>query len=151
MLFRSAQTSSKDSPQNVAPAPASYPDTPEGLQKQLEDILLAYRAGELPPPPSFPPEHIRIGSQVMAAKLVKKVSPDYPAAAKEQRIEGTVRLEALIARDGTVRELKVIEGDPALAKVAVDAVRQWRYQPTLLGGKPVEVKTNIEVVFTLSR
>ena len=61
-----------------------------------------------------------------------------------------VKLQAIIARDGTIQELQVISGHPLLVQSALDAVRQWRYQPTLLNGEPVEVVTTIDVVFTLS-
>jgi len=62
-------------------------------------------------------------------------------------LAGTVQLRAVIATDGSVRNLEVVGGNPILAKAAVDAVRQWRYQPTLLSGKPVEVETIVTVEF----
>jgi len=66
------------------------------------------------------------------------------------RTEGTVRLAAIISRDGTIQNLKVLSGHPLLIKAAVEAVERWRYQPTLLDGKAVEVETEIEVRFKLS-
>ena len=81
---------------------------------------------------------------------MNKVQPLYPALAKQARIQGTVRLQAVIAKDGSVVELQVISGHPLLVQAALDAVRQWRYRPTLLNGEPVEVVTTIDVVFTLS-
>jgi len=104
----------------------------------------------LPPPPKEGPKRIRVGGQVQTAKLVNKVQPIYPALAKQARIQGTVRLQAVIAKDGSVVELQVLSGHPLLVQAALDAVRQWRYQPTLLNGEPVEVVTTIDVVFTLS-
>ena len=65
------------------------------------------------------------------------------------RIQGAVRLEALICTDGTIRSLRVLAGHPLLVKAAIDAVARWRYQPTLLNGDPVEVITEIDVNFAL--
>ena len=103
-----------------------------------------------PPPPPKAPQRIRVGGQVEAAKLIYKPTPEYPPLAKMARIQGTVRLEAVIAKDGTIQDLKVLSGHPLLVKSALDAVKQWRYQPTLLNGEPVEVVTEIDVNFTLA-
>ncbi len=106
--------------------------------------------GSAPPPPKETPKRIRVGGQVQTAKLINKVQPVYPPLAKQARIQGTVRLQAIIAKDGSVVELQVLSGHPLLQQAALDAVRQWRYQPTLLNGEPVEVITTIDVIFTLS-
>ncbi len=76
--------------------------------------------------------------------------PEYPPLAKMARIQGTVRLEAIISKDGTIQDLKAVTGHPLLVKSAMDAVARWRYQPTLLNGEPVEVVTEVDVNFTLS-
>ncbi len=112
--------------------------------------ILGGVGSNLPPPPKEGPKRIRVGGQVQTAKLVNKVQPIYPPLAKQARIQGTVRLQAVIAKDGSVVELQVLQGHPLLVQAALDAVRQWRYQPTLLNGEPVEVVTTIDVVFTLS-
>jgi len=112
--------------------------------------------GTPPPPPpqpaSRPPRTraIRVSSGVIAAKLIFHPSPEYPPLAKMARVQGTVLLEAVIGRDGTIQELKVQEGHPLLVRAALEAVRQWRYQPTLLNGEPVDVLTEIEVNFKLA-
>ena len=103
-----------------------------------------------PPPKAVTPKRIRLGGQVEQAKLMFQPKPEYPPLAKMARIQGTVKLEALISKDGTIQELKVISGHPLLVKAAVSAVQQWRYRPTLLSGEPVEVQTEIDVIFTLS-
>jgi len=90
-----------------------------------------------------------VGGNVQQARLTYQPAPHYPAGAKEQGITGTVRLEVVIGTDGTVRELKVIAGAPALVGAAVEAVRQWRYKTTLLNGRPVEVVSTIDVMFRL--
>jgi protein TonB len=75
--------------------------------------------------------------------------PSYPPIARQARIQGVVRLEAVIAKDGTIRNLRVIQGHPLLVQAAVQAVQQWRYAPTLLNDQPVEVVTFIDVIFKL--
>ncbi|MFY9802368.1 MAG: energy transducer TonB [Candidatus Acidiferrales bacterium] len=103
----------------------------------------------LPPPPKAAPSRIRVGGNVAAAKLIRQVTPLYPTIAKTAHISGTVVLHAIIAKDGSIQELTYISGPPLLMRNAMDAVRQWRYNPTLLNGEPVEVDTTISVVFTL--
>jgi protein TonB len=105
-----------------------------------------------PPPPPKPaaPKRIRVGGQVESAKLIFQPKPEYPPLAKMARIQGTVRLEAIISKDGTIQDLKVLNGHPLLVKSALEAVQRWRYQPTLLNGEPVEVVTEIDVNFTLA-
>jgi TonB family protein len=94
-----------------------------------------------------PPMRIRVGGNVTAAKLVNQVQPVYPHEAVANHLHGTVRLHVIIAVDGTPQEVTVLSGDPLLATSAVDAVRRWRYQQTMLNGTPVEVDTVIDVVF----
>ena len=93
----------------------------------------------------------RIGGSVAAAKLINKVPPVYPALARQTGIQGVVKLHAILGKDGTVQQLEVISGHPLLVQAALDAVRQWTYQPTLLEGKPVEVDTEIDVFFQLQQ
>lgn len=83
------------------------------------------------------------------AKVVKKVQPEYPAEARQNNIQGTVRIQVIIQKDGSVTVQNVLEGDPILSPAAIEAVKQWRYEPTLFDGKPVDVQTTIEVNFTL--
>ena len=100
-----------------------------------------------PPPPPKPqaPKRIRVGGQVESARLIFQPKPEYPPLAKMARIQGTVRLDAVISKDGTIQDLKVISGHPLLVRAALDAVQRWRYQPTLLNGDAVEVATEIDV------
>ena len=92
---------------------------------------------------------VRVGGNVQSAKLIYQVRPLYPPLAKQARIQGTVRLQAAIARDGTIQNLVLTSGHPLLVPPAMDAVRQWRYRPTTLNGETVEVLTQIDVNFTL--
>jgi len=106
-----------------------------------------------PPPPqrSKPgqPLRIRVGGIVSAARLIYQPKPQYPELARMARTEGAVELEAVIGKDGSIEELRVLRGNPLLVHAALEAVRQWRYQPTLLNGEPVEVLTEITVNFKL--
>jgi len=105
--------------------------------------------GAAPPPPKVVQSRIRQGGNVQAAKLINRVTPNYPPLARQTRISGTVRLHAIIGKDGTVQSLTLESGHPLLVQAALDAVKQWRYQPTLLNGVPVEVDTTIDVIFSL--
>lgn len=97
------------------------------------------------------PDRIRIGGNVQQSKLVRQPHPVYPPEAKAARIQGVVKLSAVIAKDGTVSKLEVISGHPLLVPAALEAVKQWVYETTLLNGNPVEVITQIDVNFTLSQ
>jgi len=83
------------------------------------------------------------------AKLIRKVIPQYPALARQIRVSGVVHLIGIISKDGKIENLQLVSGHPMLAAAAMEAVKQWIYQPTLLDGKPVEVIAPIEVKFTL--
>jgi len=93
------------------------------------------------------PARVRVGANVAASNLIAQVKPDYPADAKAQGITGAVTLEADINKEGKVVGLNVISGDPILAKAAMDAVRQWVYQPLMMNSQPVDVVTTITVNF----
>ena len=97
------------------------------------------------------PQRIRVGGNVQSSMIASKVAPVYPAAAKAAAIQGNVQLSALIGADGTVQELRVVDGPPELTQAAMDAVKQWVYMPTLLNGNPVQVQTTINVNFTLAK
>jgi len=125
----------------------------------LGGILGAVPQAAPPPPPPVKkeepkpatPQRIRVGGNVQQAKLVRQPRPVYPPLAKQARIQGVVKLNAIISRDGTIQNLQVISGHPLLTPAAMEAVKQWVYAPTLLNGEPVEVVTQIDVNFTLSQ
>jgi TonB family protein len=98
---------------------------------------------------SNPAKRIRVSSGVTQGLLLRRVDPVYPDDARRARIQGTVILGAIIGRDGAIKDLHVVSGDPLLSRPALDAVQLWRYRPYLLMGDPVEVETTIEVHFTL--
>lgn len=93
---------------------------------------------------------VKVGGDVAAAKLIYGPAPIYPRIAVTARSQGSVKLEAVIAADGSIRNLRVVAGPPLLVNAALEAVRQWRYRPTLLNGVAVEVITEIDVNFSLT-
>ena len=108
--------------------------------------------GAAPPPPRpHQTGPLRVGGNVQAARIVNRVQPVYPPLARQTRISGTVRLHAIIGKDGAITSLEVMSGHPLLQQAALDAVRQWRYQPTLLNGEPVDADTTIDVIFSLNQ
>lgn len=104
-------------------------------------------------PPVMPkviaPPKMRVSSGVAQGLLIHQVKPAYPTLAVQARVQGTVVLQAMIAKDGTVQDLRVVSGHPLLVQAALEAVKLWRYKPYLLNGQPVEVDTQINVNFTL--
>ncbi len=111
------------------------------------------------PPPAKPVEAaapkpagpVKVSAGVQLAKLLKQVLPTYPPLARQARIQGTVRLVGVIAKDGRIINLQALSGHPLLVGAALDAVKQWIYRPTELNGEPVEVIAPIDVHFTLSQ
>jgi protein TonB len=97
------------------------------------------------------PQRIRVGGAVQKSKLIQQAPPVYPPLAVQARISGVVRLNAIIGADGTVKNLTVVSGHPLLVPSAMEAAKQWVYQPTLVNGKPVEVVTQLEVNFMLEQ
>ena len=125
-------------------------------QKLLAEKLAAERAAMgavSSAAPAMRPQRIRVGGNVQAANLIRKVTPLYPPTAKLDRVEGTVIMAAVIGKDGTIVSLEQVNKlvDSRLAEAAMEAVKQWIYKPTLLNGEPIEVITQIDVNFTLSR
>jgi protein TonB len=96
------------------------------------------------------PQRVRVSLGVSQGLLVKRVQPNYPPLARQARIQGTVLLQAEISKDGTIENLRLIQGHPMLAPAAIEAVKQWRYRPYMLNGEPVAVETQVQVNFTLS-
>jgi protein TonB len=145
----------------LSPITDDAPSPDFGIGAPLPVSLIA-QAGFLPhidvaPPVVQPvaadsaPKRIVQSSGAQEAKLIHKVLPVYPPLAKLTRVSGTVRLTGILATDGTIRDLHLESGPPLLIQAALEAVRQWVYQPTLLSGKPVEVITSINVTFTLTQ
>jgi TonB family protein len=92
---------------------------------------------------------LHVSGNLMLQKAFRMISPVYPEIAKMAHVSGMVVLHALIAKDGTVKDLKVISGPDLLVGATLEAVKQWGYHPTLLNGQPVEVDTTVTVIFSL--
>jgi TonB family protein len=112
------------------------PNNPTYAQAYLE-LARSWSSPSLPDVPE----------EVQKTLLVRPVQPEYPALAERAGVRGTVHCRVVIATNGTVKELQVISGPPVLVKSALDAARQFRYQPTLVNGMPVEVETTISIDF----
>ena len=93
---------------------------------------------------------VRVGGDVRAPSLNRRVNPVYPAEAQAARAQGVVMMHALIGEDGRVRDIRLLRSIPLLDQAAMDAVRQWEYAPTQLNGKPVPIVLTVTVQFTLS-
>lgn len=132
-----------DGPQGLG---LSIPGAPGGL------IPIPDARTPVPPPPAehrvARPSVLRM-TQLDPAMLIYRVDPIYPALAKQIHKEGRVELHARIATDGSVQSLEVVGGDPMFFQSALQAVRQWRYRPTILNGQPVEIDTQIAVIYTM--
>ncbi|MSV28187.1 MAG: TonB family protein [Bryobacterales bacterium] len=102
--------------------------------------------------PAGPPKRIRVGGDVQATRLIERTNPVYPEKAQREGAQGTVLIDAVILVDGTLGGVRTANAvvNPDLAAAALDAVKQWRFQPTLLNGVPVEVITTITVNFRLA-
>ncbi|HXR43277.1 MAG TPA: energy transducer TonB, partial [Pseudolysinimonas sp.] len=105
-----------------------------------------------PPPPPVatpPPAPVRVGGVIRAPQKIRDVAPRYPVIAQQSKVQGFVILEAVISEDGAVESLRVLRSQPLLDAAALEAVRQWRFTPTLLNGQPVPVVMTVTVNFSL--
>jgi protein TonB len=116
------------------PSAAPPPTPPSPVQNELKAAT---------------PQRIRLGGNIQAAKLLHQVTPAYPVLAKAGRVQGVVQLNAVIGKDGMVREITLVSGHPLLVEAAMQAARQFTYRPTYLNGQAVEVDTIINVQFHL--
>ena len=145
-----------------------HPDAPyfatSGMPKPLRDQLKQLFIAKVQQHPDDPrilrnaaavmengPSVIRVGANVQQANLLRQVTPEYPQEARESGIQGTVRFTATISPEGDIQALQLESGHPLLVTNAMNAVKQWRYKPTLLNGNPVTVMTTIDVNFTLAQ
>ena len=103
-----------------------------------------------PPPPPAPRAPVRTGGQIQAPALVKRVAPVYPPLAVKAKVQGVVILEATVGRDGRVEDVEVLRSVPLLDRAAIDAVRQWVYDPLLLNGQAERFILTVTVSFGLS-
>jgi protein TonB len=128
---------------SVTALPAAAPPPIARLNATYVDPTKAPRSS------STKSNRVLLSARAQQANLLNQVTPIYPPLAKSAHIAGTVVLHAIISTDGTIEQLEYVSGPPLLMNSAMDAVRQWRYSPTILNGKPTEVDTTISVVFSL--
>ena len=147
----SAEGSTSPSDVPAPPAEASPAAAADPSQDAQKEAATQSPASANPEPNASAPKlkRVRVGGAVASANLIHQVAPVYPKDAKKQHIEGTVLLHVTIAKDGTVENLAYVSGPPELTPSATEAVKQWRYKPTLLNGDPVEIDTTISVTYTL--
>jgi periplasmic protein TonB len=138
IVVRNTPAGEKTTP--VAPPPVAV--VADGAGAKLPELTPVNI--ELPKPA---PGTVRISQGVSQGLLLRKVQPAYPPIAKQFGREGAVQLLATINKNGEIKKVQVLDGDALLAKAAVDAVRQWEYRPYLLNGQPVEIETQITIVF----
>jgi protein TonB len=136
--------------------PVGLPGPLAGNSADSLSILFGLPVGEIhavPPAPRTKPSSppVRLTSTIAQSQLLYGPKPTYPQLAVISRSEGTVKLEAIINREGKIENLHLVSGPALLVNAAIDAVRTWRYRPLLLNGDPVEVITEIDVIFTLQR
>lgn len=143
-----ASVKKEEAPPNVAAEmPASIPGVlPNGGSNSVANIVKNVPLAV----PKIGAEKVGISSGVAQGLLIHQVTPQYPSQARQAHIQGTVVLQVVIGKDGTVQNLHVLSGHPMLNQAAMDAVRKWRYKPYRLNGEPVEADTQINVNFTLS-
>ena len=108
------------------------------------------RPAVAPLPPPSPAIHTFRTSTILEVSLIRRVQPLYPPLARSVRVQGAVVLAALIGKEGTIENLRLISGHPMLVPAAIAAVSQWRYRPYILNGEAIEVETQITVNFILS-
>jgi protein TonB len=131
------------------PGPAPPDSTAIGDAVGVPMHLGTYAAAPRPPDPPKPSGSVRVADLPVAPRKTADMRPIYPDIARLARIEGTVVMEAVLDPSGRVTQLHVIKSVPMLDQAALDAVGQWRYTPSVYGGRPVSVLMTITVRFTL--
>ena len=119
---------------------------------EQDDPTLTIDEAELKPPPDAkvaPPRMMDVSAGLMAGHILSQQKPTYPDQARRAHVQGTVVLQAVIDKQGNITDLRVIGGPTLLQGSAMEAVKTWRYRPYVLNGEPVEVETQINVVYSM--
>ena len=139
----------------VAAEKESAPPAPIAKEPEVPVIPSGTVSVSFPPFPSIrvPAElksqSSKIGTTLQIGQLISRVTPPYPEDLRRQRMEGTVKLHAVVGKDGAVQSVKLVSGQAILAAPAINAIVAWRYNPTLFGGQAIETEQDITVVFRL--
>jgi protein TonB len=131
------------------PAAAAGVRIPESLRAPVQNATMRNVAARITPSLLAALEPVELSEDLSRKLLLQQVLPSYPEKAIRARLQGAVVLQAFIARDGTIQDLKLIRGSFLLGQAAYRAVRQWRYQPYLINGRAVEAETLVTVDFRL--
>ena len=151
----SAAAAPIEAPPSIEPEPPAAVSTELGVPGGVPGGITAGIVGGTPgmvegpsaPPPPASHQPVRIGGQVQAPALIRRVEPVYPLLAQMSKIDGVVILEAIVGEDGHVRSVKVLRGHPILGKAATDAVAQWQYEPLRLNGTPAAFELIVSLWF----
>jgi protein TonB len=141
------------SPETGLEGGASAGSVDAGFEERIPGGVIGGIVGgidRLPPPPPPPAAPVRIGGEITAPRLVHRVNPDYPLIAQRAQIEGVVILEATVNPRGQVEAVRVLRSHALLEHAAIEAVRQWAYEPLLLNGEPVPFVLTVTVSFSLA-
>lgn len=140
-----------DEPSVTGPEPAPAPSMAPlvNIARPSAAVDVGIRSLIPPPPTPAPRGPVRAGGLVQAPRKIFDVAPTYPSIAKAARVEGAVVVEAIIGKDGVVRDARVLESIAMLDTAALEAVRLWRYTPTTLNGEAVDVVIVVTVRFQL--
>jgi protein TonB len=139
------QAPSASTPAEAVQAPALDAVASNNGDKAISGMLSAAPVSV----PTQAPHTARISQGISQGLLVKRIAPMYPPTAKQMHVQGTVQLEANISKDGNITGVKQLSGDTTLGRAATEAVRQWKYKPYVLNGEPIEIQTQITVIFKL--
>jgi periplasmic protein TonB len=114
--------------------------------------VLNTAARPVPPPPTVKPNGpVRVGGHVRQPKVIVQVLPKYPVLARETHVQGQVRIDAVLDEQGNVVEMKIVSGHPLLYQAALDALKQWKYEPTYLNDRPIAVRLIVTINFQLGQ
>lgn len=140
-----------DGPEPPAYAPPAIPGAIPGISTSGSGLGTSIGEPAAPPPPEPPKQKgpVRVADLPVPPRKITDARPIYPEIARQARREGTVVMEAVLDTSGRVTQLRVIQSVALLDQAAMDAVRQWRYTPTTLGGHPVSVLMTITIRFQL--
>lgn len=141
-----------EAPREITPEPPrgnNLTAIVEGVPGGFRGGIPGNVVGVAPPPPSPPEAPVPVGGDIKEPRKIHDVAPVYPPIAQAAKVQGVVIIQATIARDGSVRDARILRHVALLDQAALDAVRQWRFTPTLLNGVPIEVIMTVTVTFTL--
>ena len=144
LVIKKGHAQSDTAASNDEPVPSIASIAPAGNGGSLPNLM---NGASSAPAPVL--QTMNVSQGVSQGLVIKKVAPSYPTNALRMRIEGPVELLATISKKGDIASIKILSGDPSLARAAAEAVKQWKYKPYLLDGSPVEIQTQITVNFKL--